>query len=65
MIAGDVERVPTAAGCLSRPTNPVAKSRECVIVHRLDPSPWTTTGLPALIRAMSVHCPSVGIEVAS
>ena len=56
---------PTASGWPSRPTNPTAKSSVCVSVHSEVPSPWTTTGLPARIRATSVQPPDVGSSVRS
>ena len=37
-----------------------ATSSLWVIVHRLVPSPWTRTGRPSRIRAMSVQQPRVG-----
>ena len=56
-----VNASPIAAGLPSSPANATAKSSACVIVHRLVPSPWITTGLPARMRAMSVQSPIVGI----
>lgn len=60
-----VNASPIASGWPSRPQNATAKSSACVIVQRLVPSPWITTGRPARIRAMSVQPPSVGIERSS
>ena len=56
-----VNASPIASGLPSRPVKATAKSSAWVIVHRLVPSPWMTTGRPARIRAMSVQPPIVGI----
>lgn len=56
---------PTASGRPSRPVKATAKSVLCVIVHRLVPSPCTTTGAPRRIRSRSVQWPLVGIMVRS
>ena len=51
---------PIAAGLPSRPAKATAKSSLWVIVQRLVPSPCTMTGLPARMRAISVHPPRFG-----
>ena len=60
-----VKSSPIAAGWPSRPTNAAAKSSVWVSVHWVVPSPCTTTGLPARIRATSVQWPMVGSSVLS
>src|SRR4030042_728661 len=54
-----------AAGLPSKPVKPTAKSRLWVIVHMDVPSPCTTTGLPARIRATLVNLPRKGSKVRS